>query len=95
MMSKQNEIRRDLSCLDYAGGRAQLGIKEKLTMQKCHGKRGNQLWFYENSMIKHSSGFCVEVSQDEQSVFMSTCNTHNTRQFWSWTKKDNATMLLH
>lgn len=38
MLSKVGEIRRDESCLDYAGG--------DVVLYPCHGSKGNQYWIY-------------------------------------------------
>lgn len=39
-LSKDGELRRDESCLDYAGG-------TELDMYPCHGSKGNQLWNFD------------------------------------------------
>ena len=44
MLSKLGEIRRDDKCIDYAGGRGNLGAKDKLIAYVCHGQQGNQNW---------------------------------------------------
>ncbi|KIH46997.1 ricin-type beta-trefoil lectin domain protein [Ancylostoma duodenale] len=38
MMSKDGEIRRDVTCIDYAG--------QNITVNHCHGMKGNQEWRY-------------------------------------------------
>jgi polypeptide N-acetylgalactosaminyltransferase len=38
MMSKAGEIRRDETCLDYAG--------QDVILYPCHGSKGNQFWQY-------------------------------------------------
>jgi len=39
MLSKIGEIRRDESCLDYAGS--------DVILYPCHGSKGNQYWSYD------------------------------------------------
>jgi len=43
-MTKNNEIRREEKCLDYAGG--QLHIPSKILSMDCHSMQGNQMWSY-------------------------------------------------
>jgi polypeptide N-acetylgalactosaminyltransferase len=88
MMSKNGEIRRDERCLDYSGGRKNLGVKEKILTYACHNQGGNQKWYYENGMIRHESGFCMELGVDKVSMFMSECNTSNQRQIWKWRRRE-------
>ena len=38
MLSKAGEIRRDETCLDYAG--------QDVILYPCHGSKGNQYWHY-------------------------------------------------
>lgn len=40
MLSKSGEIRRDESCLDFAG--------TAVILYPCHGSQGNQLWRYDD-----------------------------------------------
>jgi polypeptide N-acetylgalactosaminyltransferase len=88
MMSKNGEIRRDERCLDYAGGRGSLGVKEKIVAITCHNQGGNQKWSYDNGMIKHESGFCLEVGEDKVAMYMQECDPANNRQVWKWRKRD-------
>lgn len=39
MLSKDGEIRRDESCIDYAG--------KDVMIFSCHGMKGNQEWKYD------------------------------------------------
>lgn len=39
MYSKNGEIRRDETCLDYSG--------HDVVLYPCHGAKGNQLWLYD------------------------------------------------
>lgn len=39
MYSKNGEIRRDETCLDYSG--------HDVVLYPCHGAKGNQLWIYD------------------------------------------------
>lgn len=42
MLSKDGEIRRDESCVDYAG--------KDVMIFPCHGMKGNQEWRYNNNV---------------------------------------------
>ncbi|CAF4979740.1 unnamed protein product, partial [Rotaria socialis] len=34
--------------------------------------QGNQMWTYENDMLRHASGFCMELSsKNDKDVYMS------------------------
>jgi len=88
MMSKNGEIRRDEHCFDYAGGRSSLGQKDKIFTYTCHSQGGNQKWYVDNGLLKHESGFCVEISEDKVSIYMQECNVNNARQIWKWKKRD-------
>jgi polypeptide N-acetylgalactosaminyltransferase len=88
MMSKLGEIRRDEHCFDYSGGRSQLGQKDKIFTYTCHSQGGNQKWSVEDGLIKHQSGFCIEMGQDKVSIYMSECDRNNNRQLWKWKKRD-------
>lgn len=92
-MSKNGEIRRDEHCLDYAGGRGALGVKDKIISMACHSQGGNQKWIYENGLIKHESGFCIEIGDDKVSMYMAECNPANSRQVWKWRKRDKKSPL--
>lgn len=89
MMSKLGEIRRDEHCFDYAGGRAMLGQKDKIFTYSCHSQGGNQKWtVLDNGLIKHESGFCIEMGEDKVSIYMQTCDSENPRQVWKWKKRE-------
>ncbi|KAG8222622.1 hypothetical protein J437_LFUL002615 [Ladona fulva] len=49
MLSKTGEIRRDESCVDYAG--------HDVILYPCHGSKGNQYWEYnpKTHLIQHGS----------------------------------------
>lgn len=49
LFSKNNEIRREEKCLDYAGGRDGLKKSARIMSVPCHSMKGNQMWFYEVS----------------------------------------------
>lgn len=44
MLSKDGEIRRDESCIDYAG--------QEVMIFPCHGMKGNQHWKYDHLVNK-------------------------------------------
>jgi hypothetical protein len=47
-------------------------------------------------MLRHSSGFCVELStnNNNRDVFMAACEPSNPYQKWFWkTRLDNSTKI--
>jgi hypothetical protein len=41
-------------------------------------------------MLKHSSGFCIELSsKNDRDIYMSTCDSNNQYQKWFWKKRLN------
>ncbi|CAF3752640.1 unnamed protein product [Adineta steineri] len=90
LMSKTFEIRREEKCLDYAGGQGELKKPGKVVSFTCHSMQGNQMWKYEDDMLRHASGFCIELSQgNDKDVFMSNCEATNQYQKWFWKKRLN------
>ncbi|KAL4707799.1 hypothetical protein ACJJTC_001745 [Scirpophaga incertulas] len=78
MYSKNGEIRRDETCLDYSG--------HDVVLYPCHGAKGNQLWLYDpgTKLLKHgSSEKCMAISRSKDKVVMETCNESETRQMWN------------
>lgn len=49
MYSKNGEIRRDETCLDYSG--------HDVVLYPCHGAKGNQLWLYDPNVSTHCFSF--------------------------------------
>ncbi|XP_033149259.1 putative polypeptide N-acetylgalactosaminyltransferase 9 isoform X2 [Drosophila busckii] len=84
MLSKAGEIRRDSSCLDYAG--------KDVILFGCHGSKGNQFWAYrENSKQLHhgSSGKCLAINANKDKLIMEECDTDQLRQRWSLENYDS------
>ncbi|XP_052741394.1 putative polypeptide N-acetylgalactosaminyltransferase 9 isoform X2 [Bicyclus anynana] len=78
MYSKNGEIRRDETCLDYSG--------HDVVLYPCHGAKGNQLWLYDHNtkLIKHgSSEKCMAISRNKDKIVMETCNESENRQMWN------------
>ncbi|XP_050350919.1 putative polypeptide N-acetylgalactosaminyltransferase 9 isoform X3 [Nymphalis io] len=78
MYSKNGEIRRDETCLDYSG--------HDVVLYPCHGAKGNQLWLYDpnTKLLKHgSSEKCMAISRNKDKIVMETCNESETRQMWN------------
>ncbi|CAH0715713.1 unnamed protein product, partial [Brenthis ino] len=78
MYSKNGEIRRDETCLDYSG--------HDVVLYPCHGAKGNQLWLYDpnTKLLKHgSSEKCMAISRNKDKIIMETCNESETRQMWN------------
>ncbi|XP_046389474.1 putative polypeptide N-acetylgalactosaminyltransferase 9 isoform X2 [Ischnura elegans] len=87
MLSKTGEIRRDESCVDYAG--------HDVILYPCHGSKGNQYWEYhpKTHLIQHgSSKKCLAVSENKQKLLMEDCNRTNPRQQWAF-ENFNASKL--
>ncbi|XP_021925068.1 putative polypeptide N-acetylgalactosaminyltransferase 9 isoform X1 [Zootermopsis nevadensis] len=79
MMSKAGEIRRDETCLDYAG--------QDVILYPCHGSKGNQYWHYnpETRLIQHgSSKKCLAISSNKQKLLMEECDNSNQQQQWKF-----------
>jgi polypeptide N-acetylgalactosaminyltransferase len=88
LMSKTFEIRREEKCLDYAGGQSELHKPGKIVSFNCHSMQGNQMWTYENDMLRHASGFCVELSsENNKDIYMAMCEPTNEYQKWFWKKR--------
>lgn len=78
MYSKQGEIRRDETCLDYSG--------HDVVLYPCHGGKGNQLWIYDQhtKQIKHgSSEKCMAINSKKTKIAMETCFPGEKRQMWN------------
>jgi len=87
MLSKTGEIRRDESCLDYAGA----GV----ILYPCHGSKGNQYWIYEHETetLKHgSSKLCLTISKTKDKLTMESCVDGNVRQRWRYQNFDQSKM---
>ncbi|XP_014357657.2 putative polypeptide N-acetylgalactosaminyltransferase 9 isoform X2 [Papilio machaon] len=77
MYSKNGEIRRDETCLDYSG--------HDVVLYPCHGAKGNQLWLYDPStkLLKHgSSEKCMTISRNKDKIVMEPCSDAEPRQMW-------------
>ncbi|KAK0418974.1 hypothetical protein QR680_013884 [Steinernema hermaphroditum] len=77
MFSKDGEIRRDESCIDYAG--------QDVMIFPCHGMKGNQEWKYDHN--KHQlthvvTGKCLEMTKDGAKLKMQSCDESNQYQQW-------------
>lgn len=78
MYSKNGEIRRDETCLDYSG--------HDVVLYPCHGAKGNQLWLYDSNtkLLKHgSSEKCMAVNRNKDKIVMETCDENEGRQMWN------------
>ncbi|WKY03033.1 hypothetical protein Q1695_016376 [Nippostrongylus brasiliensis] len=77
MMSKDGEIRRDETCIDYAG--------ENVMVFPCHGMKGNQEWRYnhQTGRVYHAvSQKCLEMTKDGAKLRMEPCDANNKYQQW-------------
>ncbi|KRF79302.1 putative polypeptide N-acetylgalactosaminyltransferase 9 isoform X2 [Drosophila virilis] len=85
MLSKAGEIRRDQSCLDYAG--------KDVILFGCHGSKGNQFWTYhENTKLLHhgSSGKCLAINEGKDKLIMEECDASHLRQHWLLENYDSS-----
>lgn len=83
MLSKAGEIRRDETCLDYAG--------QEVILYPCHGSKGNQYWHYnaDTHLLQHgSSKKCLAISSNKQKLLMEECDTSNQQQQWKFQNYD-------
>uniref|UniRef100_A0AC34RJB3 Polypeptide N-acetylgalactosaminyltransferase n=1 Tax=Panagrolaimus sp. JU765 TaxID=591449 RepID=A0AC34RJB3_9BILA len=79
MLSKDGEIRRDESCVDYAG--------KDVMIFPCHGMKGNQEWKYDHDkhqLLHVVTGKCLEMTRDGAKLIMSACETSNDYQNWTF-----------
>ncbi|XP_050429711.1 putative polypeptide N-acetylgalactosaminyltransferase 9 isoform X2 [Adelges cooleyi] len=77
MLSKMGEIRRDESCLDFAG--------TDVILYPCHGSKGNQYWKYnaDTKQLRHgSSRKCLAINTSRDKLVMEECDAHLSRQQW-------------
>ncbi|XP_047511843.1 putative polypeptide N-acetylgalactosaminyltransferase 9 isoform X1 [Pieris napi] len=78
MYSKNGEIRRDETCLDYSG--------HDVVLYPCHGAKGNQLWLYDpnTKLLKHgSSEKCMAINRNKDKIVMESCKEGESRQMWN------------
>ncbi|KIH45610.1 ricin-type beta-trefoil lectin domain protein [Ancylostoma duodenale] len=79
MFSKNGEIRRDLTCMDYAG--------QNIMEIQCHGMKGNQQWRYNNQtgrVFHVASHRCLGMTSDGARLKMEPCDTSNKYQRWKF-----------
>ncbi len=56
----------------------------------------NFVLFFKNNMIRHESGYCLELSaKNGKDIYMDICNPSNQYQKWSWKKRFNNTTVAH
>ncbi|KAL7678088.1 hypothetical protein ACOME3_004317 [Neoechinorhynchus agilis] len=90
--TKNNEIRRDDMCMDYAGGLSGVGKENKITTYNCHGGRGNQDWTFKSigetsGMITHVTGLCLTMRKGSYKLIMEKCDLSNPRHRWIWKER--------
>uniref|UniRef100_A0A158Q7I8 Polypeptide N-acetylgalactosaminyltransferase n=1 Tax=Elaeophora elaphi TaxID=1147741 RepID=A0A158Q7I8_9BILA len=92
MITKDGEIRRDDSCIDYAGA--------DVMVYPCHGMKGNQEWKYlpyknQVLLILHvGTNECLEMSRDGAKLLMNVCDQTNPYQHWL-VQEFNQTLAKH
>ena len=96
MMSKNEEIiGKNNKCLDYAGGNQYLGIKNQVHLLECHSEGGNQRWTMKDDRIRHNSGYCLELLENDPSgLVLNECDQSNEWQKWIWKKKEKVSKKL-
>ncbi|CDW56563.1 glycosyl transferase, group 2 family protein [Trichuris trichiura] len=89
MLSKDAELRRDESCIDYAS---------KFPMiYPCHGLKGNQEWDYDftTHLMRHViSNSCMQMIEDGSGIVMSPCQPLNPLQQWVFGKVNKDVLAL-
>lgn len=53
LFSKTGEIRRDESCVDYAGS--------DVILYPCHGSKGNQYWAYDHKVSMQNPPIAIQI----------------------------------
>jgi hypothetical protein len=86
MFTKNGEIKTFSKCLEYNHKNENVGVKDKLITYDCHNQSGNQKWTVENDHLVHGSGYCIELSEDND-LIMQTCDPDNIHQNWEWNKR--------
>ncbi|CAF0744828.1 unnamed protein product [Adineta steineri] len=87
LLTKMFEIRKEDKCFDFGSGK--LHEEGAIRSMGCHSMKGNQMWSYENKMLRHSSGNCIELSStSDRDIYMAPCNASNTHQQWYWKKRE-------
>uniref|UniRef100_A0A914I3E3 Polypeptide N-acetylgalactosaminyltransferase n=1 Tax=Globodera rostochiensis TaxID=31243 RepID=A0A914I3E3_GLORO len=79
MFSRDGEIRRDESCIDFAG--------KEVMIFPCHSQKGNQEWRYNHKLrqlLHVVTGKCMEMTRDGNKLKMSACNTESAYQQWTF-----------
>ena len=85
LWSKQGEIRRDDTCLDYTG--------QDVILYPCHGSKGNQWWLYDTKtqLLKHAvSNKCLKINSDKSKLVMEACDESDDRLKWVVQKYDET-----
>uniref|UniRef100_A0A914W2I9 Polypeptide N-acetylgalactosaminyltransferase n=1 Tax=Plectus sambesii TaxID=2011161 RepID=A0A914W2I9_9BILA len=90
MLSKDGEIRRDESCVDFAG--------QDVMIFPCHGMKGNQEWKYDhkkNQLMHKVTNKCLEMTKDGARLQMRPCETTNEYQQWVFKEFDEQKAREH
>ncbi|EGT45788.1 hypothetical protein CAEBREN_10062 [Caenorhabditis brenneri] len=90
MLSKDGEIRRDESCVDYAGS--------DVMVFPCHGMKGNQEWRYnhDTGRLQHAvSQKCLGMTRDGAKLEMVTCQYDDPYQHWKFKEYNEAKAIEH
>ncbi|ULU03192.1 hypothetical protein L3Y34_002640 [Caenorhabditis briggsae] len=90
MLSKDGEIRRDESCVDYAGS--------DVMVFPCHGMKGNQEWRYnhDTGRLQHAvSQKCLGMTRDGAKLEMVQCQYDDPYQHWKFKEFNEAKAIEH
>ncbi|CAJ0578510.1 unnamed protein product, partial [Mesorhabditis spiculigera] len=85
MYSKDGEIRRDESCIDFAGA--------EVMIFPCHGMKGNQEWKYDNNaskLLHVPTGKCLGMTHDGSQLLMQKCDDGDAYQKWRFKEYNEA-----
>jgi len=90
MLSKDGEMRRDESCVDFAG--------QDVMIFPCHGMKGNQHWKYDHQihqLLHVVTNKCLEMTKDGAKLQMNACDSANQYQQWVFKTYDAAKARQH
>jgi hypothetical protein len=94
LFTKNGEIRYDQRCLTFYGSPSDLGVKDKIRLGACNLFVDE--WMYSEKTKKavdehhiiHRTGNCLEIHEDNINLVLQKCDPSNSRQIWSWKKRD-------
>lgn len=77
-LTKRNEIRHSVHCLDYG---------DDLKLRKCHEQGDNQSWIIKvgtRQLVHTKTKKCLSVNVEEKSVIVEDCDEKSLKQKWTF-----------